>query len=341
MAESSRLWTTNGTGDGTATGYTATDWETIFRYCFNGGNESAGGVLVGIGNELAISGSTSPLSLASGAAIVYGHLYINDAPLSLAVTKPLVGTTGGRVVLRVNWAAQTVRAFVVRNTDGIAAIPALTQSAGSTWEISLLSFTINTGGAITYTEGQEKITYSTRLDKSRVAGFSTGQVPYGSTTGVLTSSDNMTFDPTSKQLLLNPAATNPPIIVGSNGIAQLIAGLAADPIPTFGMLRQGQIGDDWNTGITAPANYTPSNIRVQFGMITTSFTNGVATITFPTPFKTGAKPWVMLATKTFAVSVGYQASPTNTSLSVATYQSGTANIAPGTDVLWLALGPRS
>lgn len=163
MTERSRLWTTNNTGDGPTIGYSTTDWEKIFRHWFQGGDEANGGVLFGIGNLLACTGSVTPIALNTGAAMVYGHYYENDASLNLAVTTPVVGLTGGRVVLRVNHAAQTVRAFTVRNTDGVAALPALTQSAGTTWEISLASFTITTGGAITLTDTRKYVKFSTKI----------------------------------------------------------------------------------------------------------------------------------------------------------------------------------
>ena len=49
---------------------------------------------------------------------------------------------------RADWAAQTVRAVVVLNTDGVADPPALTQTSGTTYEINLATFTITTEGEI-------------------------------------------------------------------------------------------------------------------------------------------------------------------------------------------------
>ncbi|MCA9972458.1 MAG: hypothetical protein KC425_19690 [Anaerolineales bacterium] len=149
MAEKSQFWYTDGftgaTGDGAAP-YTQEE----FR-AYNAARLGEG-VIAGAGNGLAVSGSASPLSVATGRAQVAGFHYWNDSAKSLAVTTPVVGTTGGRVILRANWTAATVRLFVLLNTDGNAGIPALTQNAGVTYEISLASFTITTGGVITLTD---------------------------------------------------------------------------------------------------------------------------------------------------------------------------------------------
>jgi hypothetical protein len=83
---------------------------------------------------------------------VQGFSYWNSSASTLAVTTPTTGTTGGRVVLRADYSAATVRTVVKLNTDGNAGIPALTQVANTTWEISLATFTVTTGGVITVTD---------------------------------------------------------------------------------------------------------------------------------------------------------------------------------------------
>lgn len=149
MAEKSQFWYTNGfagaTGDGAAP-YTQEEFRSY-------NDEMHGeGVVADALNELAVSGVATPLTVATGRAMVNGFHYVNDAAKTLVVTTPSVGTTGGRVVLRANWAAATVRLFVLLNTDGNAGIPALTQTSGATYEISLASFTVTTGGVITLTD---------------------------------------------------------------------------------------------------------------------------------------------------------------------------------------------
>lgn len=166
MAESSRFWITNNTGDGPSSGYTQQQFYDFMRKTFITDQEASEGVLKGTGNALAVSGTSSPLTVETGAAMVYGFFYENTAALTLAVTTPSVGTTGGHVILRASWSAQTVRAVAVRNTDGTAAIPSLTQSAGTTWEIRLATFTITTGGVITVTDARSYCHFGTAVNLS-------------------------------------------------------------------------------------------------------------------------------------------------------------------------------
>lgn len=57
MTEISRFWTTNNTGDGPAAGYTAADFYNIMRRLLITDQEASQGVLRGVLNELAVSGS--------------------------------------------------------------------------------------------------------------------------------------------------------------------------------------------------------------------------------------------------------------------------------------------
>jgi hypothetical protein len=152
MAESSIFWTTGSTGDG-ASPYTQDQVVAWLRRTFIS-DQTTEGVLLGYANQLAPSGSSSPVTIGTGAAIVYGFPYDNTAAVSVTIPTPAIGTTGHRIVLRVNWTAQTVRIALKSSADGVASIPALTQSAGVTWEISLATLTITTGGAITLTDAR-------------------------------------------------------------------------------------------------------------------------------------------------------------------------------------------
>lgn len=148
MTEFSMLWETQtGSGDG-ANSYTE-DQANFFFKDFTIINQATMGVLSGIDNELEVSGSTSPLAVATGKGVCYGYRYENDASKNVAVSTPAVGDTGGRIVLRASWGpTNTVRAVVVLNTDGNPAIPALTQTALTTWEVPLATFVIDTSGNI-------------------------------------------------------------------------------------------------------------------------------------------------------------------------------------------------
>ena len=145
MAQRSLPWTA-GAGDGHA--YTPDEWRLLHRIL--AGNPSSGqGVAVGQLNQLAVTSTgNNNIRVASGRALVDATVFENDAEEVLVVASPTVGTTGKRVVLRKSWSARTVRIAVISSADGTAAIPALTQTDGATWESPLASFTITTGGVI-------------------------------------------------------------------------------------------------------------------------------------------------------------------------------------------------
>lgn len=168
--EKSQFWYTDGftgaSGDGAAP-YTQEEFRAYHAALLGEG------VVAASGNELAVSGSASPLSVATGRAQVGGFHYWNDAAKNLTVTTPSVGTTGGRVVLRADWTAATVRLFVLLNTDGNAGIPALTQTAGVTYEIGLASFTITTGGVITLTDTRVFVPNGVRRQGGSATAWST------------------------------------------------------------------------------------------------------------------------------------------------------------------------
>ena len=151
MTEKSYFWTTDGTGDGTDAGYTQAEVARFWRVLFATDNATMA-PLKGVLNELEVTGVASPVSMNTGYAVADGFGYYNDAALDIAVATPVVGTTGHRVVLEVDWTAQTARAVLLSSADGTADIPAVTQSAGSEWEISLATLTITTGGTIVVTD---------------------------------------------------------------------------------------------------------------------------------------------------------------------------------------------
>lgn len=154
MAESSRFWTTNNTGDGPTAGYSAANFQQFVRETFitDTANE---GVLYGIGNALAVSGTSSPVAVASGAALVYGFYYTNDASLNVTIPTPASNPRIDRIVLRVSWAAQTVRITRIAGTEAASpSAPAMTQVANTTWDIPLATVQITTGGACTVTDGR-------------------------------------------------------------------------------------------------------------------------------------------------------------------------------------------
>lgn len=153
--QDSRFWTTDGTGDGDNAGYSQSDMFELFRALCAGRNATnLGGVFPDYQNELAVSGSSSPVSVNTGAGLCYGIPYFNTASETVAVPTPSTATRIDRIVLRADWSAQTVRITRIAGTEGGGA-PSLIQSAGTTWDIPLAQASITTGGVITLTDQRE------------------------------------------------------------------------------------------------------------------------------------------------------------------------------------------
>ena len=157
MTEQSLFWTTNDTGDGVESGYTATQWFSLWRALYTGHTVNAGGVAPNYANQLAVSGTTSPITVATGAALVYGIPFFNDAALTVAIPTPVSQTRIDRIVVRAIWSAQTVRIIRIAGTEGAGTPPNLVQSAGDTWDIPLATVSITAGGSITVTDAREYV----------------------------------------------------------------------------------------------------------------------------------------------------------------------------------------
>lgn len=171
MAEQSWLWTTDGTGDGTGSGYTQANLNQIYRMMFTG-NTADEGVFKNYLNELAVTNSTGrTMSCNTGGALVYGFPYYNSSAATVTLTHPTTGTTGYRIVLRASWSAQTVRLTKIESADGTAAIPAMTQTANTTWDIPLAEGTITTGDVIVVTDDRVYLHPNIELE---AVGLATG-----------------------------------------------------------------------------------------------------------------------------------------------------------------------
>jgi len=148
MAEFSMPWATNGVGDGDWT-YNQRQTNAFFRRAHQASDSlSESGVLFGFGDSLipSLLVATSPVVIKTGQGMVYGFRYTNDANVNVAIPTPLIGDTGHIVLLRASWAAQTVRIALRSSADGNSAIPALTQTAGTTWEVPLCQVVIDLAG---------------------------------------------------------------------------------------------------------------------------------------------------------------------------------------------------
>lgn len=154
MTERSRFWDGTAVGDAVSVGQ-AHLHDQFFR-CVCGANDNHA-VINGWRNELEVTGSSSPVSVASGGAVVYGMFFDSDAAVSVSIPTPSSGFSRyDRVVLRRDWSAYTVR---VARVAGVAAaspaVPALTQGAGAIWESPLATVLVDDAGIITITDTRE------------------------------------------------------------------------------------------------------------------------------------------------------------------------------------------
>lgn len=143
MAEDSYVWSNSGVGD--ASPHTLAETAKVMGIV---AGVAGGGVVPDYLNELTPAVNGSNVEVGTGAAVVDGHPYLNDALRSITPTTPSTGTTGRRIVARANWSAQTVRLVEISSADGTATIPSLTQTPGTTYDLPICSYTVTTGGVI-------------------------------------------------------------------------------------------------------------------------------------------------------------------------------------------------
>lgn len=153
MTETSRFWNDVSVGDAVAAPYDApTEFAEVLMGLGAARSISpnvSGVIADGADTELAPSVTTPNISIGIGRALVYGNWYENTASLSTAI--PVSGSTRyDRIVLRKSWVLQTVRITRIAGVDG-AGIPAMTQSAGITWDMPL-AIVLATGAVVTLVE---------------------------------------------------------------------------------------------------------------------------------------------------------------------------------------------
>lgn len=106
------------------------------------------GVIRGELLELQGFGDSSGLQvkLRTGVAWVKGHYYSNDATLTKTVASNSSGSTRiDRLVIRADFTANTIAAWIIQGTPGAGA-PALTQSS-TVWDVPIAQVTVTNGAA--------------------------------------------------------------------------------------------------------------------------------------------------------------------------------------------------
>lgn len=149
MTELSRPWSGTATGD--AGPYSDDQWSDIFA-TFLAHLVASQGIWEGQLNELIATGAVSPVAINTGRALVDGVWYESDASETIAIASPAVNPRVDRIVLRKDWALQTVRLTRIAGAESAAQVPpapALVQIDGTTWDLPLWQIHITTGGVIT------------------------------------------------------------------------------------------------------------------------------------------------------------------------------------------------
>lgn len=341
MAEHSSFWTTNGTGDGSA--YTQAQLAAMWKRLFT---PSGYGVLFGYANELAVSGTSSPISVATGAAVVQGFMYENDAAKSITVPTPAIGTTGHRVVLRVDWSAQTVRVVLKSSSDGVAALPALTQTINTVYEISLAGLTITTGGVITLTDERTFARYATKLGGNQLETLTqTATIQTSGQSTALRLHNNSTG---GKSFLLVSTGAGNPLGAGkfyvleetTSSLALLVDGdqiknKNLDPLPAL-VARKGGSPTDW----FAPgnSNYSPSTVKMQIGSVSTgsSATSGSIYLDFPEAFLDNP---VVVVSSARSTVIAYVSNTDAIGLTIGWYVRDGGTAVSDARIMWQAIGP--
>ena len=333
MTQKSLFWFTDGftgaTGDGGAP-YTQDEFANRNLYSLGEGvvSKDIGGASttdLATNGNLEVSGNPFPplgtfsLLVQSGVAILRGFAYESTALETLSEAIPSIDTTGGRVVLQADYSAATVRLLLKTSADGVAALPALTQTAGVVWEFDLATFTVDTGGTVTLTDARafastplaliDGVTLDRLADnKIQIADGGVGTAKIADdAVGTAQIANNavgtvqIANNAVGTAQIANNAVGTAQLIDNSVGTAQLIntsVGTAkiADDSVTFEKAgtglpylrnRQGGSATDWRVGGTS--NYLVGNVVTQAGVVFGIIPDGentvaIPAITFPVAF---------------------------------------------------------
>jgi hypothetical protein len=148
MVERSRPW--SGTVLGDSGPYTDDQWTDVWKT--RAPVIATQGVFLNQLNQLDLSGlPVTPVDIASGRALVNGIWYESDATIALAIPTPAANPRVDRIVLRADWALQTVRLTRIAGAEAAAPVPpALVQNDGVTWDLPLWQIHDTVGGVITF-----------------------------------------------------------------------------------------------------------------------------------------------------------------------------------------------
>lgn len=300
------------------------------------------GVAARFGVRLKPYGGTNEVLIDTGAALVDKHWYYNDAVATLSIPSA-VGTGNtriDRIVLRHSDADKTVRLTRIAGTDAASpSAPAITTSAGTTYDVTVCQVTVNTAGTVTVsTDERDWAIPSYNADHFEFDPVDFFQIKQGAITATELANSAVDTDQlaagavtTSK---LDPGAV-------TNDILDLQA-VAAENISTgvpFLTNRQGGHATDWTGAGTT--NYPVSTrVLLQAGSQELTFaaeTSKEVTITFPTVYT--AVPLVVVTPRSSVVIAGI-VSWGNSTFRVHLAANNAASPITGTiGFNWIAFGP--
>ena len=90
------------------------------------------GVFRGVGNQLAVSGTSSPVTVKDGACCVKGKWVSSSADTSISIPTPATQTRIDRIIVKFVYATGVATIERLAGTEGSGTYPALTQSDGAT-----------------------------------------------------------------------------------------------------------------------------------------------------------------------------------------------------------------
>ena len=153
MAETSGFWTTSGAGTGDQVeSYTQAHHSTALMLA--AGARGLDGVATSYLNGLAVTAGSGKVTVGTGGGLVDGKWYTNSAAIDHTISSPTAGTERiDRIVLQAVWSSFTVRCVKLAGTASSSPKPpALTQTRGGTFEISLAQVRVTSAGVITVTD---------------------------------------------------------------------------------------------------------------------------------------------------------------------------------------------
>lgn len=216
------------------------------------------GVIPNYANKLEVTQvSSSMVSVATGAAMVYRQYYENTTPVLLTVNLPGSGVFYYSVVLQVVYATRKARLQVLG--PSLVGYPALTQDA-SIFEIPIANIDVAPSGITTVTRtarylrsmGTNLLQVRNRQGGSATVWSTAGTNNYALTTGIRMAVGNAYFyknaDPYTHIITFPLTFDYNPIVIATAGATGVIARLSAVTTTTATLeLRGGAAGGTYTT----------------------------------------------------------------------------------------------